>query len=428
MTLIKNGWVAIKNERVKMDLLIENKKIIQMAEKIEPKAEYKIIDATNLLIAPGFIDVHVHMREPGQTDKEDIESCTAAAARGGYTQICSMPNTTPVIDNEEIILQMQAKIAQKAAVKVHQYAALSTDLTSTTLTDYHRFKQLGIVALTNDGKGVQNTRVCHEMMSAAKAADLMYVSHSEDENILYNGVMHEGTTNKKLGLPGIMGAVEANAVAHELILAHETGCKYHICHMSSFMSVDLLKLAQSWGVDASGEISPHHLLLNEDDIISDDVNFKMNPPLRSKRDYDRLRKAYIDHEINIIATDHAPHTVTDKGESMENSAFGIVGLETAFALLYTEFIKENQLIDLEYLINTMSLYPAQRFNLSGGKLAIGEWADITLIDIDNEYEIDSAKFKSKASNTPFNNKRVFGKIMMTICDGEIKYDESEERC
>lgn len=378
------------------------------------------IDLGGKLVVPAFIDVHTHTRNPGQSYKESIESITEAALAGGYSTLCAMPNTSPVIDTADK-LQTALDQLNTGPVKFHQYGALSKNLVAEEPADYQSLKAAGVFALSNDGRGVQSEASILKMMNACKQVDLTYVSHSEVDNILNNGVMHAGAVAQKLNLPGILGSVESIAVAKEIMLATELGCKYHVCHMSSHMSVDLLRLHKRYGSKVSGEVSPHHLILCDDDIKADDPNFKMNPPLRAAIDRASLIAGLNDQTIEVIATDHAPHSVEDKGNSFIGSAFGIVGLETAFDLLYTNLVLTGK-VSLKTIVDCMSVNPAKLFGIEGGDIEIGNVANMTVIDLDCQRTIDVTEFKSLGHNTPFNGYKVNSKISKTIIKGEIVYE------
>ncbi len=408
------------NEKEYVDILINDGKIQKIAHNIKDECEEIKVD--DKLITPGFIDVHTHVRVPGGEYKEDINTINKAALNGGYTQICAMPNTNPIIDNEQLIKEM-LKQYEKADIKIYQYGALSEKLFYEKPLDYDKLLNAGALCFSNDGKGVQKPKAIYDMMRKIKSLNSIYVSHSEIDDLVMDGVMHEGITNKKLGLKGILSSVESISVAQELSLASEIGCQYHICHMSTKESVDYLKLHKSYNSKVSGEVTPHHLTLNEENIKEDDPNYKMNPPLRSKEDQNRLIKALNEGTIEIIATDHAPHSAEDKGNSFKNSAFGIVGLETAFSVLYTDLVLTNK-VKLKTIIDALTKNPANIFNIPGGKLAQGMDADITIIDLEQKNKINTDDFKSKSKNTPYNGKDVQSKIIKTLIKGEIKYEKS----
>lgn len=417
MKVIKNGYILDKDgNQVKTDILIDGKVIKEIG--IDLVAE-EVIDAGGKLLVPSFIDVHVHTRNPGQSYKETVNSISAAARAGGYSTLLAMPNTSPVVDDaEKLSTTLELLNDNESNIKYYQYGALSKNLVAESPSDFKVLKEAGAIALTNDGRGVQREASIYEMMNGCIENDMLYVSHSEIDEILYNGVMHEGTKSKELGLPGILGSVESIAVAKEIMLATELGCKYHICHMSSKMSVDTLRIHKSYGSSVSGEVSPHHLILCDADIPSDDPNFKMNPPLRSSTDRKSLIAGLNDGTIEIIATDHAPHSKEDKGNSFVGSAFGIVGLETSFDLLYTKLVKTGK-VDLKTIIDGMTINPAKRFGVEGGTLEVGKLANITMIDLDSKHTIDVNEFKSLGTNTPFGGYEVDSRIVATMIEGEL---------
>lgn len=377
------------------------------------------IDLKGMLITPGLVDIHTHLREPGFTDKETIKTGSRAAARGGVTTICAMPNTNPVPDTLEKFAAINEIIKKDASVHVYQYAPITDGLRSDTLVD---MKAINAFAYTNDGVGVQSAGVMYEAMVMAKSIDKAIVAHTEDDSLLYGGVMHEGIRNKELGLPGIMGIVESSQIVRDILLAKETGVHYHVCHVSSKESVAAIRWGKSLGVNVSAEVSPHHLILNEMDVKCDDSTFKMNPPLRSKEDQQALIEGVLDGTIEVIATDHAPHTKEEKTGGFMNTPFGIVGIETSFALIYTHFVK-TKIFTLEHVIKLMSSTPAQLFKLPHATLEIGSRADLAIFNIENEVVIDPLEYQSKSMNTPFNGAKVLGMCALTLVDGVIVYKE-----
>ncbi|MFV0556878.1 MAG: dihydroorotase [Lactovum sp.] len=414
--LLKNALILDElGEKKKVDIEIQGQKIKRIESEIKQKAD---LDLKNKLLVPAFIDVHTHTRNPGQSYKETIQAITQAAIAGGYGMLCAMPNTSPVIDSPKKVKESLEKLNQ-TDLQFFQYGALSQDLISEKPADYQAMKEAGAIAFSNDGRGVQKTQSIYQMMTACRDYQMLYVSHSEVDDLLFSGVMHEGKRNKELGLPGILSSVESIAVAKEIMLATELACPYHICHLSSQMSVDLLRLHQSYGSQVSGEVSPHHLILSEEDIPSDDPNYKMNPPLRAKKDQESLIQGLNDGTIQIIATDHAPHHSKDKGNSFINAAFGIVGLETAFPLLYSQLVLTGK-VKLKTIIDALTINPAQIFNLPAGRLAIGEIANLTLIDLDYQGQIDKEKFYSLGQNTPFHHYKINAKIENVILNGNIQ--------
>jgi len=399
--------------------------IIQMISEtpIDIQQGDVLIDAENALITQGLIDLHVHLREPGFTHKETIASGSRAAAHGGYTTICAMPNTKPAPDTAEKMKEILAIIERDAIVRVLPYAPITIRLNSETVVDMKQLSKIGAVAFTNDGVGVQSAGVMLEAMNQAKKCDVIIVAHTEDNSLLNHGVLHEGFTNKLMGLPGILSACESSQVARDLILAETSGVHYHVCHVSAKESVRLIRDAKYAGIKVSCEVTPHHLLLNETDIVTDDANYKMNPPLRARDDQQALLKGLLDGTIDCIATDHAPHSVEEKKQGIRLAPFGITGLETAFALLYTEFVRKG-IFKLDSLIQWMSVRPAELFNLNGGKFTVGQPADLALFDLDIPIKINADQFESKSQNSPFIGREVYGSTVMTLVDGIVVWKRS----
>lgn len=413
--ILKNCAILdASGEQIIVDIKIENEKITEIGSNLTGENP---IDIEQKLVTPAFIDVHVHTRNPGQTYKESIASVTEAAIAGGYGTVFAMPNTSPVIDDADKLTSILNKL-NTGTVKFHQYGALSKNLVGEQAGDYQALKAAGAIALSNDGRGVQNTSSIYQMMEKCKQVGLTYVSHSEVDDLLNGGVMHQGLKSAELGLPGILSSVEAIAVAKEIMLATELGCKYHICHMSSQMSVDLLRQHKAYGSQVSGEVSPHHLILCDEDIACDDPNFKMNPPLRASSDREALIAGLNDGTIEVIATDHAPHSSEDKGTSFIGSAFGIVGLETAFDLMYSNLVLTGK-VSLKTVVDCMTKNPARIFGLESGVLEVGAPADLTVIDLNSPRTIDVNEFKSLGKNTPFDGYPVNSKIEKVIIKGEL---------
>lgn len=416
--LLKNAKIIEKENQLRLvNVFIQDKKIRAIDNK-EYKAD-KVIDLKGKLLMPGLVDVHVHLREPGFTDKETIKTGTKAAAKGGFTTICAMPNTNPIPDTVEKYREIETLIDQDAIVKVQQYAPITKELVSDELVD---IKKIDAFAYTNDGVGVQTASVMYEAMLEAQKNNKSIVAHTEDNSLLYGGVMHEGTKNKELGLKGIISATESSQIARDVILAQEAKVHYHVCHVSSKESVAAIKMGKAIGANVTSEVSPHHLLLCEEDIKENNGAYKMNPPLRSREDKESLIQALIDGDIEIIATDHAPHTKEEKALDFDGP-FGIIGLETAFPLLYTEFIERQEIFTLEQLQNWLSTKPKELFNLQGNFMKIGDLADFAVFDLETEVTINENFIHSKSSNTPFMNNRVKGACILTIVEGKIVYQE-----
>lgn len=419
--LIQNGSILEGKNLVKKDLLIENDTIIEIQNEIENKG-YQVIDATNKFISPGLIDMHVHLREPGFEHKETIETGTKAGARGGYTLVCAMPNTKPVPDSVEKIDSMLELIDKNAVIKVLPYAAISKGIKhGADLVDMKELKEK-VCGFTNDGYGIQTTKQMYETMQNAQLYETLIAAHCEDEDLLFGGYVHKGKKAKEEGLAGMTSLTESIHIARDVLIAEETKARYHVCHISTKEGVRIIRDAKQRGVNVSAEVTPHHLLLSEYDVK--DTDYKMNPPLRGLDDKYALISGLLDGTIDCVATDHAPHTYEEKAKGMKDAPFGVVGLETAFPLLYTHFVKTN-MATLQDLIKWMSYNPAKRLNLEYGKLVEGRLADITIIDLNKKKEINKQEFYSKGKNTPFDGIECYGWPVMTICNGKIVYKDGE---
>lgn len=421
--LLKNAQLFKNDVLVKQDVLIENQKIAKIAPTIEV-ADAQTIDCEGKLLAPGFIDVHIHLREPGGEHKETIETGTKAAARGGFTTVCAMPNTNPVPDHVEVLEKLYEKIKQDAVVRVLPYAAITKGLQGKELTDIARLAEAQAFAFTDDGVGIQTADMMFRAMQEAAKQNKAIVAHCEDNSLIYGGALHQGKVSERLGVPGIPSVCESTQIARDVLLAEAANCHYHVCHVSTKESVRVIRDAKRAGIKVTAEVTPHHLLLSEDDIQTADTNFKMNPPLRSQEDQAALLEGLLDGTIDFIATDHAPHAEEEKALGMIDAPFGIVGLETAFPLLYTHLVKTNR-ITLKQLLDFLTIKPATVFNLPYGKLEEDAIADLTLIDLERTMTIDKHQFYSKGKNTPFDGWEVNGIPVLTIAEGQIVYEEEE---
>ncbi|MEY8444685.1 dihydroorotase [Enterococcus ratti] len=422
-TLIKNGQINTrKNETVPAEIWIEEGKIKVIGESF-PEAEFdEVFDAKGQLITQGLVDVHVHLREPGFTYKETIAAGTRAAARGGFTTVCAMPNLNPVPDTAEKLKHVYELIKKDAVVKVLQYAPITENLRSEVLIDQEAMIKEGAFAFTNDGVGVQTAKTMYLAMKEAAKNNKALVAHTEDESLLFGGVMHAGKKAEELGLPGILSVTESSQIARDLLLAEATGVHYHVCHVSTKESVRIIRDAKKAGIHVTAEVSPHHLILSDEEIPEDFGFWKMNPPLRGKDDRKALIEGLLDGTIDCIATDHAPHGLEEKSKSFLESPFGIVGSETAFQLIYTHFVETNR-FTLEQVINWMAVKPAEIFQLNAGTLTIGAPADLAVFDIEHLRKIDKNEFMSKGENTPFDGWKVKGETLFTFVDGKIVWQK-----
>ncbi|MFC6176075.1 dihydroorotase [Companilactobacillus huachuanensis] len=420
--LIKNAKLFYLNKLINCDLLIEDGKFKQIAENIVA-TDAKIIDAKFQLVTPGLVDVHVHFREPGQVHKETIKTGTLAAAHGGFTTVGAMPNVIPVPDNAEKFGQQIALNEQNSLIHTLQYAPVTVDETSDKLVDIEELSKLGAFAFSNDGHGIMNARSMFMAMERIAAIDSHLAAHVEDKNLFNHGVINFGTASQRLGLPGIQRVAETSQLARDLVLAKETGVHYHVCHISTKDGVQLVRMAKDAGINVTCEVSPHHLLLSDQDILNDDANFKMNPPLRSEEDRQALVAGLQDGTIDMIATDHAPHAEDEKNQGFAKSVFGITGIETSFPLMYSRLVKTN-IISLEKLLKLMTNNPAEIFKIKvAGTIKLGQRADFTIINLDDEYAIKSKDFLSKGKNSPFIGQKVYGEVEQTYVNGTCIYSK-----
>lgn len=415
MILQRATWYDGNMKRTS-DVLIEDG-IIRSVDYDGPTNGHDLIDASGKLLIPGLVDVHVHLREPGGEKKETIKTGTEAAAAGGFTTICAMPNTRPVPDDRATMDDLLTKIEQDAVVRVLPYAAITKRQLGTEQVDMASLADA--FAFTDDGVGVQSAAMMREAMREAKRLGKAVVAHCED-NTLKAGSVHEGRFSEEHGIQGIPSLAESIHIARDVLIAEETGCHYHVCHVSSRQSVRVIRGAKRAGIHVTAEVTPHHLVLCEDDIPGLDSNFKMNPPLRSADDREALLEGLRDGTIDMIATDHAPHTAEEKAEGMERAPFGITGFETAFPLLYTTFVKTGQMEEAT-LIEWMTKRPSDVFGLPYGIIGVGRAADLVLVDTNTVHQVDPATFRSKGKNTPFAGKELTGWPVMTIAAGEIVY-------
>ena len=426
-TLIQNGTVYTNGQLVKADVLIDDDRIQAIGNLADLADEVgRVINASGQLVTPGLVDVHVHYRDPGQTQKETIKTGSAAAAHGGFTTVGAMPNVEPAPDTPDRVAQMVKRNQEEGSVHIAQYATITTGRSGDQLVDFAGVKAAGAFAVSNDGSGVQTAGTMYKAMQGAAQAGLPLAAHVEDNSLLFGGVMNEGQRSKELGVPGAPSVSESAQVARDLVLANATGVHYHVCHISTKESLAMVRFAKQQGVNVTCEASPHPLLLADKDIPAGDSNYKMNPPLRDESDRQALVAALQNGTVDMIATDHAPHTVSDKPGDFTKSANGITGSETAFCELYTKLVKPG-IISLAKLLDLLTAKPADLFNLTGaGHLEPGQPADIAIFDLDHEFEIKQEDYQSKGINTPFTGDHVYGETVLTLVDGQVVYERKED--
>ncbi len=402
---------------------------------MEPKQSDRVILAEGCFVMPGFIDLHVHFRDPGYTWKEDIFTGMEAAAHGGFTTVLAMPNTKPVADHADVVNYVHNKAKAQKGIHVLQVGAVTKGQLGKELADIKEMVEAGIPAISEDGKSVMNAQIYREGMKVAAELGIPVLAHCEDINMVRGGVMNEDKKSEELGMPGICNAVEDVIIARDIVLARDTGVHLHLCHCSTRSSVKMVNWAKEAGYPVTAEVCPHHFTLTSDDIkkaeptieagimisrdIDADTNYKMNPPLRTKEDVQALKEGLRDNVMDVIATDHAPHSFDDKNTSMKTAPFGIVGLETAASLTYTELVLGGYLTPVQ-MAEKMSRNPAKVIGLDRGDISPGKAADLVIFDPEETYTIDKNTFASKGRNTPFDGRRVTGRVKCTICDGEQK--------
>ncbi|PWV89382.1 dihydroorotase [Paenibacillus cellulosilyticus] len=414
------GTVESKHVRVEGNAIAE----IVDGSTTPETAGAEVVDAAGKLISAGFIDMHVHLRDPGFEYKEDIATGTRSAAAGGFTTIACMPNTRPVTDTAETVKYILDKAAKEGVVRVLPYAAITKNELGRELTDFAALKEAGAIGFTDDGVGVQNAQMMKNAMTLAKSLDMPVIAHCEDDSLVEGAWASEGNFAKKHGLKGIPNESEAIHVGRDALLSEATGVHYHVCHVSTEQSVRLIRLAKSIGVKITAEVCPHHLVLSDEDIPGvDDANWKMNPPLRTPRDVQAVIEGLEDGTIDIVVTDHAPHSAEEKARGPQLAPFGIVGFETAFPLLYTKFVRTGKW-KLGFLLQRMTSDPARVFRLPTGRLEVGAPADLTIVDLENEREVRPETFSSKSNNTPFGGWKLYGWTTTTIYNGQVVYNKA----
>ncbi len=418
--LITNGRVIDPSQKLdaKLDVLIEDGRIAKIDRKIKASAE--VFDADGLVVAPGFIDLHTHLREPGQEHKETIASGTRAAVAGGYTAVCAMANTVPPNDERAVTEMVVAEAARNGACRVYPIGAVSKGLKGEELAELADLRTAGCVAVSDDGRPVWNAQLMRRALEYCSMLGIPVVAHEEDAHLNEGGVMHEGYYSTLLGLAGIPAASEETLVARDVILAKMTGAHLHIAHLSTAGAIEAVRTARRAGVNVTCEVAPHHLALTDDALQSFSTNLKMNPPLRSKEHRDAILEGLADGTVDAIATDHAPHHFDEKNVEFDLAPFGVIGLETAFPVCYDRLVRK-KVIGLDRLIELLSTGPARVFNLPGGTLKAGSVADVTILDLDARYDV-AAPFVSRASNSAFIGEKLQGRAAATIVGGEIRYD------
>ena len=417
--LIQNGHVLdpVTSRNGVYDVLVEDDKIVKVEKGITAEAD-KVIDAEGCYVMPGFVDLHVHFRDPGLEYKETLKTGGEAAVHGGVTTVCAMPNTKPVIDNGVKISEVQNRAKKESKTNVLQLGSVTIGQMGEDLADIKGMAREGCVGISEDGKSVMNASLYRKGMRAAKEAGMIVFAHCEDITMVEGGVMNADARAEELGLKGITNAVEDVIVARDILLAKETGVQLHLCHCSTADSVKMLREAKKDGIHVTGEVCPHHFILTSDDIISDDGNFKMNPPLRTEKDRLAIIAGLKDGTIDLIATDHAPHSTEEKAKPLTEAPSGITGLETSLGLGITSLVKEGHLTLME-LLEKMTCNPAMLYRLPGGVIQVNAPADFVVFDPDEIWTVTD--FASKSSNSPFTGSELYGKIHYTICGGKIVY-------
>ena len=410
--MVRNGLTE------KVDVAIMDGKIERIAADIQPSNGDKIYDCKGLTIMSGLVDLHVHLREPGFSYKETIATGTAAAAHGGFTTVCSMPNLAPAPDSMANLQQQLDIIERDAVIKVLPYATITRKRVGDELVDFDELKPY-VVGFSDDGSGVQSEDMMRQAMAQAAATDTIIAAHCEVDDLLRGGYIHDGEYAAKNGHRGLCSESEWKKVERDIELAAEAGCRYHVCHISTKETVELIRQAKARGVKITCETGPHYLTMCDMDL-QEEGRFKMNPPIRSASDRDALVAGLQDGTIDVVATDHAPHSAEEKSRGLERSAMGVVGIETSFAVIYTKLVKQG-VISLEKAVDVLAEAPRRIFNLGGG-LQEGEAADIAVFDLEKEFTVDPSTFLSKGQSTPFEGWQLQGECCLTLVDGRVAYE------
>ena len=421
-TLIRNGSVVLKDSVKKADILIEDDRIIAIGGNIS--VADNIIDAAGKTVIPGIIDMHVHLREPCFEGKEDIASGSLAAVAGGVTQVCCMPNTNPVCDNAVVVNYIINRAKEVDLCKVRPIGAITRGEAGESLADIGKMAKAGVVALSDDGKSVMNSNIMRLAMEYASDFNLKCLCHCEDTTLVDGGVVNEGYNSTVSGLKGQLRAVEDIMISRDICLAQSLDLPVHICHVSTWSGVEIIRSAKKNGVKVTAETCPHYFILTDDIITDFDTYTKVSPPVREERDRQAIIEGLKDGTLDCIVTDHAPHSKKDKEVEYNLAAFGMSGIETSFALSYTYLVKSG-IMTLPRLMGKMSYNPAHVLGLDGGEIKVGAVADLAIVDLDASYEIDGNKFYSKGKNTPFNGYKVYGRVEKTLVDGKVKFDLSK---
>ena len=419
--ILRNCNIYREGHFTKGDLFLKGGIVVSSAD-MENVSDVEIIDCGGAFLIPGLCDVHVHLREPGFLHKETMKTGTAASARGGYTAVCSMPNLNPCPDSvKNMGIQLEA-IEKDACIRVYPYACITVGEKGEELCDIDALSPY-CVGFSDDGKGVQSREMMKAAMIKAKANGKIIAAHCEDNDLLFGGYIHDGEYARTHGHRGICSESEWKPIARDIELLRETGCAYHVCHISTKESVEIIRKAKAEGINITCETGPHYLVL-DDSSLQENARFKMNPPLRSPEDREALVEGILDGTIDMIATDHAPHSAEEKSRGLEKSLMGVVGIETAVAVMYTHFVKTGK-ITMERLVELMHTNPRKRFGLPTGGTEIGDTADFTLFDFSEKYKVNPEEFLSMGRSTPFEGDEVYGKCLMTICDGKLAYKSSK---
>ena len=421
-TLICGGEVVLSDKVEKLDILICDGKIEKLAKNIKPAPDYRVIEAGGKTVIPGIIDMHVHLREPGFEGKEDIDSGSKAAVAGGVTQVCCMPNTSPVCDNSVVVKYIKLREKEVNLCKINPIGAITKGEKGEALADIGKMAQAGAVAISDDGRSVMNSLIMRLGIEYASGFNLKCLCHCEDINLVDGGVVNEGKNSTLTGLKGSPRAAEDIMIARDISLAESLNVPVHICHVSTYSGVDIIRSAKKRGVKVTAETCPHYFILTDDIITDFDTFTKVNPPVREEIDRKAIIEGLKDGTLDCIVTDHAPHSQKDKEVEYNLAAFGMSGIETSFALSYTYLVKSG-IMRLEELMKLMSYNPAKTLNLEGGEIKEGGVADLAIVDLNAAYTIDGNKFLSKGKNTPFNGYKVYGKVCATLVDGEVKYQQ-----